>query len=113
MNPAIAALSIIPGSTISYRSIDQEQGVPAADNAFSGVVGDTIDYQTDASGFDFVSANPLFTGALNEQLNDVSTYVGYTAGNAADWVPPPPSTTKEAIDRIASEVAILKGGPIA
>lgn len=113
MNPAIAALSIIPGSTISYRSIDQEQGVPAADNAFSGVVGDTIDYQTDASGFDFVSANPLFTGALNEQLNDVSTYVGYTAGNPADWVPPLPSTTKEAIDRIAAEVAILKGGPIA
>jgi len=39
--------------------------------------------------------------------------VGYTPAAGANWVDPDPTDVATAIDRIAAEVATLKGGPIA
>lgn len=44
--------------------------------------------------------------------NDSSSSSVYQAGNSADWVPPLPTTLGSGMDRLASAVASLLGGPI-
>jgi hypothetical protein len=54
----------------------------------------------------------VFTNAGVWTLDQPSSQVKYTPAVGANWVDADPATVAEAIDRIAAEVVILKGGPI-
>lgn len=45
-------------------------------------------------------------------LTNLAGLTAYSVGNPGDWVPAPPTTVSQALDRIATAVAGLLGGPI-
>jgi len=61
-----------------------------------------------------LNLDPLtgFTGTLVIDIQTAATHLGYTPSTPADWALPAPITAQEAIDRIASSLAIAIGGPI-
>ncbi len=50
------------------------------------------------------------TGVTTLTRATAATTIGYTPGNAADWVAPAPVTTQAALDRLAAIVRTLNGG---
>lgn len=53
-----------------------------------------------------------FTGTLVIDIQTAATHLGYTPSTPADWALPAPITAQEAMDRLASALAIAIGGPI-
>jgi hypothetical protein len=61
------------------------------------------------SKFDQINSN---LQAINNRLGNTARDITYTPGNAANWVSPGPTTTAQAVDRLAAKVKALAGGPI-
>ena len=70
------------------------------------VAGDGSDHSVVAANAAHVAVNP------GNPHGVTPTLVGYTPGNPADWAGTAPANVKQALDRIAAQLAIVGAAPI-
>lgn len=98
-----AAVGTGTGFRVLNGTIDAQVGALVTNTAYNlGVLGTLNLFANEITGGTVVAPS---------SVENVET-AGYLAANPIDWASPPPTTKQAAIDRLASAVAILLGGPI-